>query len=289
MKKILMSILCMMCVLGMSGCGNNKSSKGSKGSTNEEFGKQDLSIKDFEWETEKTYIDGEKCYAMTLTNNSDYDIIGVEIDYKVKSSASDDDLKAFDDFMEEHGDWFDEDDTKHDITLIGTREKLVKKGEKINQVALAIGMDTRYWYNIPNETQFNLMEPKTLQLGVIDNQKVLHLAYYDFGEKTWTLDETTKKVKSWPKNDLAQKIPEPNSDYYVVTSDDDSEDIDFTIYGTTKDYYKEYLKQVKDAGFTEDDGESDTYYSAKDKDGNSISVSYKKGDANIDVSAYPKY
>ena len=212
---------------------------------------------------------------MNLTNNSKFDLLAVEIDYKVKDDASDSDLGVYDNFMNDHADWFDDDETARDITLIGSKQQLIKKGEQINQVKLRIGMGNDYWYDNPNNNQFNLMEPDQLQLGIIKDN-ILYVAYYDFKNESWKIDETTKEMNTWSKNEFAKDLEKPVCDYYLTTSDlDDEDDIDYTVYGTTKEYFKEYVEKIKSNGFTVNASESfDTYFTADDKNGNSVSIDY---------------
>lgn len=284
-RKILNVLILFVMVIGLTACGNNES--GSNSILGKGLKTKDLSIDDFAWETKETHIDGKKTYAMTLTNNSEYDILGVEIDYEVKSSATQEELKVFDKFMSDHADWIDEDETAEDITLIGKRQKLVKNGESVSQIILYIGMGTSYWHDRPDETQFDLMEPETLQMLIVGKDNKVYVAYYEFDDKEWDLDEETRELNKWPNNELSKKVTKPQSEYLLVTSDEEDDDVDFTMYGCTKDYFKEYVETIKSAGFNVDVPEDySTYFSAEDSDGNSISVTYDKDNDIMKVSTY---
>lgn len=287
MKKwiiILIAVVCVCACVGLivlfatsdSGASNQLFGKGLKAS--------DLVIGDFDWAMEKTRINGKECYAMSLTNNSKYDVIGVQIRYKVRDDATEEQLKVFDDFMKDHEDWIDEDETTKDITLIGGCNKLVKKGDTINKIVVAIGMDNLYWYDRPDETQFNLMEPETMEIGVIGEDNRLYIAYYDFEDEPWVLDEESKELNTWYKNELSNKTPKPTSDYYVVTSDEDDETVSFIVYDVTKEDFKGYVETVKTAGYTVDAPENYTIsYMAEDNDGNNISIWYYDDEARMSV------
>lgn len=279
--KIFLLIIMVLCVSACVKKGEQAFSKKLKTSN--------LSIKDFEWETKQTRINGTECYAMTLTNKSKYDIIAVQIDYKVKENVTEEELKVYDSFIKKNenwvGTWIEENSTTRDITLVGRRNILIKKGESVNKVVLAIGIDDYKSYDVPNEEQFNLMEPKMLQIGVVGEDNKLYIAYYDYVNKTWTLDELTKDLNVWPKNDLANKLLEPDCEYYIVTSDEDTYDVDFTAYGSTKDSFKEYVKSVKETGFTEDALQHSDYYSAKDKEGNRITIDYDSENLILEVNS----
>lgn len=288
-KKIISIFMISIMLLGMTGCGNNEGGS-SGGVFSDGLKTKDLSIEDFAWETKETRIDGKKSYAMTITNNSEYDILGAEIYYELKDSVTEDDLKLFDDFMNDHADWFDEDETAEDVTLVGSRNKLVKKGETLDQVILYVGMGTTYWYDRPTEEQFELMQPYELQLAVIGKDNKAYVVYYEFDDEEWSIDETTKDMNTWAKNDLADKVVKPTCDYYMLTSEvDDDDDLDFTCYGTTKEYFKQYAEETRKAGFDVDapeENDYETYYSAENKDGVSISITYNKDSETFKVSTY---
>ena len=189
--------------------------------------------------------------------------------------------------MEKHEEWFDEDETIRDISLVGSEIKLTRSGETLKPITITIGIGKTAWYDSPDTTQFNLMEPEILELGIIKDD-ILYIAYYDFTDNSWALDEETVQLNLWSENEFAQKITKPTCDYYHTTSDlDDQESIRFTVYGITKDYFEEYVEEMKKIGFSIDaDDDYDTYFTAKDEGGNEISVSYYEDGAafSVDIS-----
>ncbi len=247
----------------------------------------DLSIDDFKWEIKPGVHYGEKCYEFILSNNSKYDVIGVQIDYKTKESASEEDLKIFDGFMKEHNGYIKETDSAKDVILRGSNNKLIKVGEKTEGLRFTIGFKNWSWYSYPTDKQFELMEPGELQLGIIGKNKKLYIAYYDFVNKSWTLDDKVVELNTWPENELAKKIKQPNSDYFILRSGKTDEDIDLIIYGTNEEFFKEYVKSAQDNGFTVDAPEKfEHYYSAKNSEGNDISIDFNEEEERIIVYAH---
>ncbi len=278
----------MMAAMLITGCSG--SSDGKKVSVgNQELKENDLSIDAFEWGTREKVIEGTKCYSAKLTNNSDYDLLGVEIDYKLKDDVSEKDLKRFDGFMEEHKDYFtDDDETVDHVTLIGKRQKLVKAGDSIDNIVFAIGMNTTYWYDVPDKNQYEIMEPNMLQLAIVGKDNNIYIAYYDFVNEEWSLDERTGKVNDWFENDLTAITPKPECEYFVVESDKETDYmLSFTAYGMDKEAFDTYNDSVREAGYTKDSSELSGYYSAKDKDGNSISTDYDEMNKTMEVTVYP--
>ena len=292
MKKIIIGVIIIIAIVliifGINKLtSNNGVSISEKGedTVNSVLGKKldskDLSIDDYSWEVNpKVDKYSNRGYALSFTNNSKYDVIGVEIDYKTKDDVTDDELKIFDEFRNSHEGYIDEDDSSRDISLISKKDTLVKKGENIDNSFLFLGHKKTYWDNFdgyPTKEQFELMEPSTLELGIIGEDLRLYIAYYDFVNQKWSIYDDSKKLNTWPSNEMSKKIKEPDCDYYILKSDTDDEDVDLICYGVSEEKDKEYIKTMQDSGFTVDAPEYYEYsYSAKNADGNEIEVRYDK-------------
>ena len=97
MKKTILTILLgVLLIFSMTGCGGKNNSNGILG--NKSLKASDLSIEDFKWETVSGKCDGYDCYVLSLTNNSKYDIIGVNFSYKVKDEVTDSQLNVYEEF-----------------------------------------------------------------------------------------------------------------------------------------------------------------------------------------------
>lgn len=291
--KIIGLIVIILIVVGLIIFGVTRNSGNNSSNNQSVIGKElevkDLSIDDLNWETKPGVYNGKECYEFTLTNNSQYDVIGVEIDYKTKGSSSETDLKLFDDFMKEHDGYIKETDSAKDVTLIGSLNKLIKKGEKADGVRPTIGFKTWSWYSYPTKEQFELMEPSQLQIGIVGNNKKLYIAYYDFTNKSWSLDDSVVDLNTWPENELSKKLKQPDCEYFVLRSGKADTSINLVVYGVDAEFFKEYVKSVQDNGFTVNAPEKfETYYTAKDEDGNNISVEYLKAEDRIIISGYGK-
>lgn len=268
MKKTILTILLgVLMIFSMTGCGGKNNSNGILG--NKSLKASDLSIEDFKWETVSGKCDGYDCYVLSLTNNSKYDIIGVNFSYKVKDEVTDSQLNVYEEFMKEHDGYIDESDSPKNVTLIGEKNKLVQKGEQLTDLRFTVGYEDSAWYDYPTDEQFNLMEPKELQLGVISGNK-LYIAYYSFKDKSWKLDQNTADVDTWSNTDVAKKISKPNEKHHVIITDDEDE---FKIYsyGITKDIYKEYTETLKANGFVQDEDYS-SHFEGKDENGYEVTV-----------------
>lgn len=278
MKKILNVLLCTSMIFGTSACANNENSSSETiiSSAKDELTKDKLSIANFDWKVEKILYEGERGYAFSMNNNSPYDLLGVEIKYSLKEDG---DTSLFKDFLEEYKDYIDEDDA---LMLRGEKEVLIKSGDSIDTVGIAIGAGSYSWYDIPSDEQFNAMQPDYLALGIIYNDNV-YVCYYDLINENWSVKKGIE-VNQWSENKLSALIDKPDaifsSDYY-----ENINSLEVNIYGVNEDYFNTYKENVIKKGFDVDPSQFDGYYGAEDKDGNKISMYYYSS-GNMEISIY---
>lgn len=241
---------------------------------------KELSIDDFKWETQKSKCDGNDCYVLSLYNKSKYDIIGVYFSYGVKSGVSKSDLRVYDEFMSEHEGYIDNGDLYENITLIGKKNEFIKKGEKLTDLRFAVGYENNAWYDYPTDDQFDLMEPKELQLGIVSGDK-LYISYYDFQKKSWKIDEKRIDVNSWSSKEIGKQLSKPNNVYTIVRVDDEDE-FEVYLYCVSQDMYYEYVDELKSFGYHEEDF-SEYGFEGVNSLGYHIDVSYTKKEERLFV------
>ncbi len=270
MKKIKSILFLLVITILLTSCGST--------------GKLDvnsLSIDDFEWNTEPSKCSGLNCYVFKIKNNSDYDIVAVDITYKVKDDVSKSDLKVYRDFMKEHDDYIDEDASLNDVTLHANKSTLIEKKETFDGLKLTVGFKELYWYDYPTEEQFELMEPSELELAIIYGNKA-YVAYYDFIKKDWKLDNKTVVADEWSNTEIAKTLPKPKEKHHIVRLDKDDE-YEIYSYGITENDYKSYVEEVKNAGF-EGEGDSVSYFKGKNKDGYMIKIYFYDIEKRMSIS-----
>ena len=275
MKKLfifwLVTVLCLSCIM-LQGC---------EDSSNTPMKASDLSIEDFKWETVPSKHNGTDCYLFSLTNNSKYDIIAVEFTYKVKDDVSEEQLVVYSEFMKDHDGYIEETDSPKGIVLKGNKNVLVSKGDTLTGLHLTIGYEDWSWYDYPTKEQFELMEPKELQIGVVGNDNKLYIAYYNFESTTWILDEETFPIDTWSDKEIAKKITKPDEGHHIVTNDDEDE---FSIhsYGVSVDDYNSYVESIENLGFARDDTYSG-HFEGKSDDGYIIELWYDEDDERLSI------
>lgn len=119
LKKGIIIILCSCMILPLSACKNNtsKTSKhNSSTSAQKAFDVNQLSIKDFKWEISEGKDNGFDRLYFSITNNSKFNLLGVEVHFKPKETATDEQLSIFDSFYEEHNDYINGTESDTDIS-----------------------------------------------------------------------------------------------------------------------------------------------------------------------------
>lgn len=242
----------------------------------------DLSIDDFQWETNKAKHNGNDCYSFSLTNNSDYDILSVQFTYKVRDDVTDDELAIYSDFMADHEGYIEATDSPRDIILRGNKDVLVPKGGKFTGLLLAVGYKNWVWYDAPTTEQFNLMEPKELQIGIVGKNNTLYIAYYNFVDKTWILDNSTKPVDTWSNKEIARKINRPADTHHIIATDKEDE-LKVYAFGITSDEYEQYISDIIASGFTEEYRSSSTF-NGTHADGYEVDLYYYEGEDRLRIT-----
>ena len=88
----------------------------------------------------------------------------------------------------------------------------------------------------------------------------------------------------WPDSALAKMLPTPKSTTGKIITDS-SDSLSIYIAETSKDDYSEYVDNCKENGFTVDYNNSDSYYTAENEDGYSLTLSYND-EKVMDISLY---
>ncbi len=276
-KKILSILLLAVLVFSVTACGSNESKNKSNTSkdnavTSKELTVDDLSIDDFKWEMYDDDDEEHTGSGLYFTNNSKYDVIGLDISYKVKSDLSYDDLyKGFRKYENDYG-------SLTELVAGGEIDTLIKKGEKLDFLKITVDYSLYYYLD---DGQMELMEPKELKIGVVNGSKLYH-ATYDFELETWELDPTTIVVNSLPDEDKFKAIPKPVGEYFVLMFNR-SDYGEIYSYGITKETYDKYIKSLQSAGF-ESEPDSSTFHFEGDKDKYRVTAGFKVGEGKYGVN-----
>lgn len=92
-----------------------------------------------------------------------------------------------------------------------------------------------------------------------------------------------KATYTWSDSKLASLIPEPDSKYGRISMENEKY-FSIEIYKISKEKFDEYVEKCKDNGFKIDYLKQDQYYSADDKNGYSLRLSYNEKEKILNIS-----
>lgn len=233
-----------------------------------EISTEKLKIKNFKWKAKQILYMGQRVYTVELTNKSKFDVLGFQIRYRLKEDATDEQKALFDEFKQENS----EDLDQGEVTMGGALQRYVKSGSKLTKVPLTLGLGDYSTATFPTKEQFEAMEEDYIALGIIYKNE-LNVVYYDCINKSWSVNGS-KEINNWPENDITSLIVKPKSKVIECDYLESINHFNAFSYGMSKKAFTKYVKDIKKKGFTEDSNKTDFNYSAKDKDGNQVTVVY---------------
>ena len=272
-KKIIVLLVCVIGLFVLVGCGSSGDGKSSDSANKA----PEINIEDIDWKVDTEVIKGERAVAVTFTNNTKYTIAGFRVDFAKKEDMSESDyLKALNGLKDQG---WKESEIKENTDFIADSSKFVEAGKTSSPIVLQVG-NFSYFTSMD---EYEAIEADIISFGVIAGDKIYPIIYDCKNEKFTDSSEEAKDLYSWSDSELAKQLPKPECECVVITYDSDSL-FQFDMYGTSKEYYKEYLSKCKDSGFTKDANNIDEYYSAKNKEGIELSIDYIDSEDNITVS-----
>lgn len=295
MRKILAGILIgTLCIGSLSACGKNTSEEKSStlsettNSTDETAAQTEqvletkvsdlndtvpFTMSDIEWNIEENIVNGTREYAISYTNNTKYDIFGLDITYSRKSGITDEQmLNAFSDVQSEY-DY--EDSEIENLQLNACNYACTVSGKKADKEASYVAGDLHGKdFREITEEQFNLFEPDTAEIHYISGGKI-YAVYYDFKNNEMDCDSADSIDKfSWSDSDLANAIPKPEYDIVVIIWEDDKT-FSCDICNVTKDDFDNYREQCIQKGFVKNSSNDEEYYEAENSDGINLTMYYE--------------
>lgn len=134
---------------------------------------------------------------------------------------------------------------------------------------------------------FNIDVEETLDAFSAFNDKGYKVALdYDESSKKYSISLDEPKIKgtfTWPTIGLATSLPKPDTDKGTIVVESSSQ---FTAYiSVTESEFQTYINECIEAGFNIDYSKGEDYYSADNKDGVSLHLSFE-GFNTMYVSLY---
>lgn len=245
--------------------------------------RETIKIDDIAWNVDQGIVDGEKYVLLDYTNNSKYTVTDFEMTFKEKGSVTEEDKENFYNEIKDKFSMSDDDISElkqRDISMHAETEKIVEPRESAKNINCYYYSGIYYLKGI---NHFNLVEPDVATIKYINDNKI-YTSYYDFSTKKYSEDENTEEAYYWTTSELGTKIPKPDVKVVKKYISDNEDSFGFEAYGLSLDQFNEYVDKCKQLGFTVDESSYEGYYSADDKDGYNVYLSYKEDDDYMTVT-----
>ena len=284
MKKILIMVLAfamaMAMGIAMTGCGSGSGSgsdSGSDGGSPAPAAKPSVDLSQVEWNVESGIVDGVRAVVFGYTNNTDYEIVDFDLEFKVKEGVTSEQLEASSELKEKASDM---DHDIGEITFSAITHKCVAPGDSVENCVCNLDGTIQYYTDFDS---YELFEPDMMTAVVASDGKV-YAAYYDFASGKTTMGDDAEDAYTWSDSAIAKALPKPDVRYLMITSDDEDY-LSAEAYGVSEDTFEAYVAACKENGFDQDVDEYDGNFTAKNADGIEVDVSYISSDDQMYITA----
>ena len=266
-------VVCTLLVIlfSLAGCGSNggQSTQSNSSQSAGSFSAKDaIKIEDIDWVVKESVLDGERFISFNYTNNSQYTILDVEMEFVQKEGTTAEQLKVFDKLKEDR-EWTDEE--VEEIYIKGYNRKIADPGETVTDSPCVINGT---YTLVENIKQYEIMEPDMISIAFIGADGKGYAIYYDF--KTQSYGESSQgaqDLQQWSDSEISSLLPMAEFKAVMVSSDEDDRFF-FYAYGVSREEFEAYVESVKTNGFTDVGFEGDNSYRATNADGIEANITY---------------
>lgn len=189
MKRIAALTLCIFSLFtfSLTGCNSTKT-------------KETFSISDIDLIVEEKIFEGENTVVFSFQNNTNFTIIGIDIEFKQKENLSDNEISILNKYSV-----YEED--LSNIYISANNYYFTKSGEKSNIVPCSLIGSWDYCHNMK---EYNIMEASEMSIAYIKDNKMFGVQYNFKNKKTISLSENGQDLYFWTETDASNLIPKPN-------------------------------------------------------------------------------
>jgi len=283
MRRIILLIAGTILMMGflLVGCGSGSSTSdsgdGEDATTTASGGKPSVDLTQIDWKVEPGIVDGYRVVVFGYTNNTDYEIVDFDLEFKVKDGVTNEQLEIYSELKEKAN------NMEHDIgeiTIGAMTSKCVAPGESVEGCACNLDGTIEYYTDYDS---YEVFEPDMMTAVLSDGDK-LYVAYYDFSSKKTIVDDDIRNAYTWSKSSLAKALPKPDVRYMALSYDDETR-LHASAYGVSREMYEAYVKACVENGFDKNVDESDDRFSAENADGIELDVDYYSSDDEMSIVA----
>lgn len=257
-KKLLMLGIMTMIVCMIAGCGSGTESgpdsERNKDAAVPEGVTPDFDLSLIDWTVESGIVDGSRVVTFGYTNNTDYEVVDFDLEFRVKNNVTDEQLEQYNELREKAK------NMEHaigEVTIQAMTSKCVAPGASIDGQPCGLDGTIEYYTDFDS---YEMFEPDIMTVALSDGKKI-YKAYYDFSSQKTTTGSDVMDVYTWPDSGLAEAVPKPDVRYLAISYDNE-DSLYARAFGVSRDVCGEYINECKDMGFDQNIDDSDEDYGA---------------------------
>lgn len=260
---------------------DTSSTDASASSTKESISTIDLS--NVNWNVENRIVNGERRPAFDVTNNTNYLLTYVDVEFKRKDDVSDEEWRDALSWAKSEYIGYTDEELDESKTIHGYIYDCINPSETASDM-LAFGV-----VYVQDGKVYDYVEPDLMTVEYVnDEDGNIHTAYYDYKNNSSNEDSDTEKAFVWPTSALVKDLPIPDSKY-VETKVDSADLVAVDVNNYTYDKYLEYVSAVKNIGYINNSNEDNdpnhtSIYSASNDSGCKIIISFRNSTMDLQLS-----
>ena len=280
--KIISILLLLVSFITLTGCGK----KEEPIEEDHTLKASDLSIDDFKWEINASTCQSKECQLLTFNNNSEYDIIEMELNFAKKSTSTENEMNIYSDFLNSHPDYIPENADNNKIVLRAYFNSEIPKESKVSNINVLMGYDVRIWNEYPTIQQLDLMETSELHMGIVGRDNKLYKVIYNFQDKKWEVDSEKIEIDTNIKTSKWQKLSLPQKTHHMILTDEEN-NLSINFYGISKKSYYEYADKLISEGFIEN-SYSAIHFTGKNAEGYELDLQFYETESRMSLNIVKK-
>lgn len=223
-----------------------------------------IKIESIDWKVENAVINNYRRVCFSFDNNSQYKIISLEANFKMKEGTTEEQVTSAGKSLIAMGKY---PSTILNGTLTAEPSQITDPGQTSVKDELLLGISY-----IEDMELYELTEPDIFTISYLGPDEKIHKEYYNFKNKSYSLDDEVIDPNQWSDCELAQKIPRPEG--LIISSIKEGSTLQIDIIKLTTQQYNEYIAKCSNMGYTAK-RQTDTSYEANSSDGKTnIRTSY---------------
>ncbi len=249
-KKILFIIIGLSLVFGLSACGKeSKDRKENDKVIKQQFPDSYPVLEELDWSISNGIRYDEPAALFSYTNNSEYVIVTLEMDFSLKQNYAQEELKVFDDIKTKYS---YTDDEIAEMNLWINDCMVCDIGETVEGAPCYLNS----FIEASDVSQCEIMELVSAKIYFLGEDGNIYRVDYVEEGNIYDVSDVYEVAFGWSDSEYAKSLPTPDS--RVVSVDFDEEDyFQATVYDTTFEKYTLYIEKCKNKGFNKDLEESD--------------------------------